>query len=417
MISNRPIRSIALGLAALVGPGAWGTIVAGGDGTQNTAAPPNFAYWNNIGYVPAGSSLWGTGVYLGNDWVLTAGHVQGGNDGGYTFVIPGLNNGQNAVFNPQFASQVFLRHPSGAGSDLALFKLQDDPLLHNLPQVQFGATPAVGTNITVTGAGYNRDATLHYWKLADPAHPETTTWTDVTGTPTQGQAQRQGYFYDASGFARRWGTNTTVAMTGGKPTFTFTLKDASGNVSSVTELAGATFDLGLANESQVAPGDSGGGVWVGNRLVGLNLYKGDFANAKNAALGQPANTAVFGNQSFFADLPTYVDQIASITHMAPSLIGDANLDGVVDTADFKILSANYESGTKWTQGDFNLDGTVDFADFQQLELNFGKVSVFPLVSDTGASAPVFGSVPEPGMVGMLGLAIAAGLVWRRRRIL
>jgi len=54
------------------------------------------------------------------------------------------------------------------------------------------------------------------------------------------------------------------------------------------------------------------------------------------------------------------------------LNGDANRDRVVDTADFRIVLANYNTTIgDWTHGDFNYDGAVDFADFQALELSFG----------------------------------------------
>lgn len=44
--------------------------------------------------------------------------------------------------------------------------------------------------------------------------------------------------------------------------------------------------------------------------------------------------------------------------------GDANLDRVVDGADFLIWNENkFQSNDLWSQGDFNFDGTVDGADF------------------------------------------------------
>jgi hypothetical protein len=280
--------------------------------------------------------------------------------------------------------------------------LQGDPLLAALPQIQFGDTPAIGTNITVIGSGYNRDPSQHFWRLTDPSQPDSTAWTDVTGTPTQNTAQRRGYFYAAQpSFAKRWGTNTTVTVPGGGATFEF----------NHTLLFASVFDQGLSNESQLAPGDSGGGVFNGNRLIGINLYKGDDskdpANPDN--VGQPANTAVFGNASFYANLRDYVDEIASITKLHPSIDGDANLDGVVNLVDFNLLYSNLGIGTKWTQGDFNLDGRVDFADFQRLELNFGRSSFAVVNTEVGAAVL---AVPEPGALACL--AIGALFCLRRR---
>ncbi|MGA2443467.1 MAG: dockerin type I domain-containing protein, partial [Tepidisphaeraceae bacterium] len=47
-----------------------------------------------------------------------------------------------------------------------------------------------------------------------------------------------------------------------------------------------------------------------------------------------------------------------------TLLGDANLDGLVNAADFTILAANFNQPvTGWDQGDFNYDGLVNAADF------------------------------------------------------
>ena len=395
-------------IALITAHPASATIVSGLDGTQNITSPANFSYWNNIGYVPyAVTQIGGTGIYLGGGWVLTAAHVQGGSNDGYNFVIPKLNNGQDAVFTPQFASQIQLHlSVGGPASDVTIFRLQDDPLLHTLPNVQFGTTPQINASVTVIGSGYNRAPTLSYWRLADPSQPDSTTWTDVTGLPTQNTAQRRGYKYasnSGTSFAKRWGTNSTVTVPGGGATFTF----------NNTDLFASVFDQ-ITNDTQVAPGDSGGGVFVGNRLVGLNLYKGDDSKdpANTQAVGQPTDTAVFDNASFYANLHTYVDEIASLTKLHPSIDGDANLDGTVNKADFDLMYSHLGTGTTWTEGDFNLDGRVDFLDFQRLELNFGASS-FP-ITDFEINAAVNSVVPEPGCLGIVAIAATSLLLKRRQ---
>lgn len=403
-------------LATLLGaPLASGAIVNGGDGTQNTTAPAGLSNWINVGYLPSGADTSGSGIYLGNGWVLTATHVQGGRDYTFPFVIRGLNGGQDATFAAQPGVYQQLRiAPGGPASDVSVFRLVDDPLLRTFPPVRFGGTPAVGTGVTVVGESWNRSVPLHYWRLSDPAHPDRALWADVTGQPNQGTAHRRGYYYDPSGHAKRWGTNATIALEGSSPTTDYQVKDSAGNVVQSTRLTGALFD-DLTNEAQVAPGDSGGGVFAANRLVGIPLYTGDFSypqdpNPQN--LGQPAHTAVFGNVSYYADLNTYVDQIARITGVHPGLDGDANLDGYVDDADFQTLRRNFHTGTVWTEGDFNLDGIVNFTDFQILERNFGK-NDFGIASES-MTAPALVGVPEPG-VSMLAGAALIGLTRRRRR--
>src|SRR5688572_18241548 len=52
--------------------------------------------------------------------------------------------------------------------------------------------------------------------------------------------------------------------------------------------------------------------------------------------------------------------------------GDANLDGLVNLADFNRLASNFgASGRYWHQADFNYDGLVNLADFNRLAANFG----------------------------------------------
>ena len=56
-----------------------------------------------------------------------------------------------------------------------------------------------------------------------------------------------------------------------------------------------------------------------------------------------------------------------------TLLGDANLDGLVNAADFTILAANFNQPvTSWDQGDFNYDGLVNAADFTDLAANFNQ---------------------------------------------
>jgi hypothetical protein len=56
-----------------------------------------------------------------------------------------------------------------------------------------------------------------------------------------------------------------------------------------------------------------------------------------------------------------------------TLLGDANLDGLVNGSDFNILAANFnQSITGWDQGDFNYDGLVNAADFNDLSANFNQ---------------------------------------------
>jgi hypothetical protein len=342
-------------------------------------------------------------VYLGNGWVLTAGHVQGGSPNSLQFALP--VGGQDVVFTSQPGVASGLRQPDGVGTDLVVFRLNDDPRLASIPSVRIGRTPTVGTNITVVGSGYTRKSSLRAWQLDKPNDPVNSSWLEVTNLPAR--KDRFGYDYDLTPVVKRWGTNTTVGFAGGVPTED--VDDGAG----ITRMFVALFD-NVANDTQVANGDSGGGVFANNRLIGISLAKGDFANSKDPALGQPADTAVYGNASYFGDVFTYVDQIASITKVHPGLDGDANLDGAVDLADFRVLYDNLNTGTRWTSGDFNLDGRVTFADYQILERNYGVTD--GVASTSGEPLPMLSEVPEPGVVGAVGVGgMLLGLGRRRRR--
>ena len=53
-----------------------------------------------------------------------------------------------------------------------------------------------------------------------------------------------------------------------------------------------------------------------------------------------------------------------------TLLGDANLDGTVNSEDFTLFSQNLgQSGMMWDDGDFNYDGTVNSEDFTPLSDN------------------------------------------------
>jgi len=119
--------------------------------------------------------------------------------------------------------------------------------------------------------------------------------------------------------------------------------------------------------------------------------------------------------------------------VAYTLLGDANLDGLVNTSDFNIVAANFnQSITGWDQGDFNFDGVVNTADFNELAANFNQgdsgadvsagdiaaVDAFAAANDLPiqtSSAPVqTSSVPEPSFIAFAGL-VAVGVLQRRSR--
>jgi fibronectin-binding autotransporter adhesin len=122
--------------------------------------------------------------------------------------------------------------------------------------------------------------------------------------------------------------------------------------------------------------------------------------AENSALG----LTTFGGVS--------VDSTSVVAKL--TIAGDANLDSVVNSADFNALVAGYGAAGIWGDGDFNYDGKVNTLDFNDLAGNFGAAAPSPLAGAVPAGSESLGSVvPEPSM----GLVLAGMtmLAARRRR--
>ena len=73
-----------------------------------------------------------------------------------------------------------------------------------------------------------------------------------------------------------------------------------------------------------------------------------------------------------------------VTDIKQTWIGDTDLDGEVNFADFLALSGSFGGAGSWSQGDFNANGKVEFDDFLALSNHFGK----------GSNKDI-ASVPEP----------------------
>jgi hypothetical protein len=108
-----------------------------------------------------------------------------------------------------------------------------------------------------------------------------------------------------------------------------------------------------------------------------------------------------------------------------TLLGDANLDGLVNGSDFNILAANFnQSITGWDQGDFNYDGLVNAADFNDLAANFNQgvsgtasagdvAALDAFAAANGLPTTTLANVPEP--TGAVIFVMAGSSLLRRRR--
>ena len=101
--------------------------------------------------------------------------------------------------------------------------------------------------------------------------------------------------------------------------------------------------------------------------------------------------------------------------------GDANLDGAVDGADYQQIDNGFGLGlTGWSNGDFNYDGVIDGSDFSLIDNTYNQLNAIngadPLALLAHSTAVNASSlVPEPSILGLLGIGAIGGLRRRIRR--
>ena len=118
-----------------------------------------------------------------------------------------------------------------------------------------------------------------------------------------------------------------------------------------------------------------GGAWTGSGITSSAAQ----ANSATYGLGY-ADSADSGNPANLA-----FDTI----EVRYTLLGDANLDGTVNSEDFTPLSHNLgQSGMMWDDGDFNYDGTVNAEDFTPFSQNLNQSVQFaaPIVQSANSIA-------------------------------
>lgn len=263
-------------------------------GTGHTIAPsgsggkPNDPGFANIGEMSIGS-----GIHLQDGWILTAYHV-------YQYQHGGSGTGKAQI---QFESSqttyyeiegtfTRIKYNNTTNADLGVFRVAGDTGLGVL--TIRSDTPSQNTDVTMIGAGRDRDASSILWYVdTDPTEWD---WREEDFPEANGEFTG---FKTSSNHTKRWGTNEVHSATNTILSGTF----------GTTSAFSTRFDSGAGdNECQVVGGDSGGGVFAYNssssewELAGLMLALGLFNN-------QPAHTAVYDNLTYSGDLSLYRDQI------------------------------------------------------------------------------------------------------------
>jgi fibronectin-binding autotransporter adhesin len=144
---------------------------------------------------------------------------------------------------------------------------------------------------------------------------------------------------------------------------------------------------------------------AGPQIISTDIATDDTASGFSYGIGYAD-----GADGAVAGLPSGEIEIAY------TLLGDANLDGTVNSEDFTPFSTNLGLSGGWDKGDFNYDGTVNSEDFTPFSSNLNQSAIFaaaagPLEVSNGISLT---NVPEPASTGLLALGGLCALRRRRR---
>lgn len=221
----------------------------------------------------SGRGLSGSGVYLGGDWVLTAGHVAFLKTSGSNFEL----NGEN------YAVEESVTHPDyqfGAdANDIGLVKITGLATDNTGSPIMGVADDSALFGLDVVWVGYGSGGTGLSGEQGVP------------GT-------LRGFTNIVDGYGDEVGlTSTSFISDFDSPTEDENSLVSLGSLASLTSL-----------EGNVASGDSGGGVFLNGNLVGIISYQGAFDGSFDGS---------YGDLSGATRLSLYEDWITEVSGIAP----------------------------------------------------------------------------------------------------
>ena len=286
----RVIFSLSFSLLVFSCVPSAAAVIHGGD-AGNLSAPGDDPGWARVGRVGSDPLGKGSGVYLGNGWVITAFH----NPNKFSFTVEG-----DTTYNKIAGAGVQLRNVADT-ADIDLYMFRVDASVGNLSglgdlQVASAAPEANTQGVHMgTGRGQTSSSKTTWYVDTYPA-----TWVWDTSDFDDADATAEGYSWDGDSW--QWGDEDCSRDT------RWNYQHAYDSDLDFNGMEGFTTDFEELNDyGMVADNDSGSGFFVKNvttwELAGI-------AHGTTIYNGQPSATGVFGNWSVYSDLSAYSTQIS-----------------------------------------------------------------------------------------------------------
>jgi hypothetical protein len=290
------IAVITLGIIALATP-SQAVIHSGSDVTGHDSAPADNPGWNRIGRIGNGS-----GIYMGNGWVLTANHVSSKTsftvDGDTTYnILAGSENTYRLRNTSDTADIDLYMFRVGVSSGDGLYGLADMPIISSIPAVDTG-----GTHI---GTGDKRlpNEEEEEEEPSETKEPEETEWWIDTGPDPD--------YWQESSFPGH--TLTRLGYKSGTRDTLWDYQDISDDDHDFNDMQGFKTDFEDRDDFGTASEHDSGSPFFIKDTETETWYVAGIAHSITSYNGQPTPllTSVYGNEAIYSDLSAYSGQITS----------------------------------------------------------------------------------------------------------